>query len=301
MSKASNRPETGAGHRIECLQPWIAALLSALLHLLALLLAILSPTPVMTPPQASGSDSWVQVDFIGETREPDQQPPTPPSGIEPISDRVDPPTPAEASPATSHLRSTPVPETEDPVPPDLAPAPGTRMVQRPRTPASAPSPARNDAAPRQARAAAANPSATTRRRPEAWGQPPGLVVQTLAPEDASSTPGPARNQGRGHDATSDEPSLELGGYHVYYDLRSERTLRSWRDRGMTELFIPLPGTRQYMVCPLEIALRRDSGKCRPLAPNDPELGTIGDARDVISVLQVYRRGELLWRGPGPYR
>ncbi|WP_407353514.1 hypothetical protein [Luteimonas sp. R10] len=27
----------------------------------------------------------------------------------------------------------------------------------------------------------------------------------------------------------------------------------------------------------------------------------GDAREVITVQQVYRRGELVWRGPRPYR
>ena len=56
-----------------------------------------------------------------------------------------------------------------------------------------------------------------------------------------------------------------------------------------------------MVCPLEIALRNDSGNCRLLDPDSPELETIGDARDVINMQQVYRRGELVWRGPGAYR
>jgi hypothetical protein len=36
-------------------------------------------------------------------------------------------------------------------------------------------------------------------------------------------------------------------------------------------------------------------------PDDPELANIGDARDVLDMNQVYRLGQLLWRGPRPYR
>ena len=56
-----------------------------------------------------------------------------------------------------------------------------------------------------------------------------------------------------------------------------------------------------MVCPLEIARRRESGACRLLDPDDPEMSGIGDAREVISMHRVYRRGELVWRGPRAYR
>ena len=70
---------------------------------------------------------------------------------------------------------------------------------------------------------------------------------------------------------------------------------------MTEVFLPLPGVRQLMVCPLETALRRDSGACRLVEPDDPELASIGDAREVIAMYQVYRRGQPVWTGPGPYR
>ena len=46
MSDASKRANISAdSSRIDRLQPWIAALGSALLHLLVLLVAILSPTP----------------------------------------------------------------------------------------------------------------------------------------------------------------------------------------------------------------------------------------------------------------
>ena len=296
MSDASKRVDTSAEPRIDRLQPLIAALGSALLHLLFLLIAIFAPTPTMTTPQGASSGSWVQVDFIGETRDADQAPPTPPSGSA-ANDLADQRTPDQTPPAASHIRSTPVPEAEDPVPPDVASLP----APRPSTPQPEPSRTRDSAAPRQAQAPAANPPATTRRRPETWGQPPGLVVQEVAPDDTGPARGPARSRGNRNDPTSDEPSLELGGYQVYYDLSSETQLRKWRDAGMTEIFIPLPGTRRYMVCPLEIALRRDSGKCRPLDPEDPDMDAIGDARKVISVMQVYRQGELVWRGPGPYR
>ena len=87
---------------------------------------------------------------------------------------------------------------------------------------------------------------------------------------------------------------------MYYDLVSETRLRAWRDQGMTEVFLPLPGSRRLMVCPLEIALNRDSGECRLVEPDAPEMAAIGDARDVVLMMRVYRMGEVVWRGPGPY-
>lgn len=95
--------------------------------------------------------------------------------------------------------------------------------------------------------------------------------------------------------------MEVDGYQVYYELISETRLRAWRDQGMTELFLPLPGTRRYMVCPLEVALRRGSGACRMVEPDAPELEAIGDARQVINMQRVYKLGEVVWRGPGPYK
>jgi len=289
VSGASNRAETGASRRIERLQPWIAALLSALLHLLCLLVAMLSPTPVVTPPESASSSNWVQVDFIGETQESDQRPPAPPSGTAAADEPAD----QRPLPTNSRLQSTPVIQADEQARPD--------PVQRPSVPQPQPRNPRDDSAQRRTQAPAANPPPSTRRRPEAWGQPPGLIVQEVAPRDAGLAPSPTRSRGDSRDPAATEASLEMDGYQVYYDLRSEQRLRAWRDQGMTEVFIPLPGTRRYMVCPLEIALKRDSGKCRPLEPGDPEMEAIGDARQVISVLQVYRRGELVWRGPGPYR
>ncbi len=128
-----------------------------------------------------------------------------------------------------------------------------------------------------------------------------MLQENLAPVNAGLARRPTIERGRGNGASSADASMEVGGYQVYYDLLSETRLRAWRDQGMTELFIPLPGIRQYMVCPLETALRRESGPCRLLEPDSPELDAIGDAREAIIMQQVYRQGELVWRGPGPYR
>ena len=144
MSDASKRVDTRADPRIDRLQPWIAALGSALLHLLVLLVAILAPTPTMTTPQGASSGSWVQVDFIGETRDADQTPPAPPSGAA-NDDLADRRTTAPTPPAASRIRSMPVPEAENPVPPDIASLPALR----PSTPRPAPSNPRDSALPRQ--------------------------------------------------------------------------------------------------------------------------------------------------------
>jgi hypothetical protein len=128
-----------------------------------------------------------------------------------------------------------------------------------------------------------------------------MLPEDLAPENAGLARSAAIDTGRRNDASTGAPSMEVGGYQVYYDQRSETRLRAWRDQGMTEIFLPLPGTRRYMVCPLETALKRESGPCRLLEPDSPELKTIGDAREVINMQKVYRLGEEVWSGPGPYR
>ena len=125
-------------------------------------------------------------------------------------------------------------------------------------------------------------------------------MANLAHDDGRSH-GPANLQGSQNDMSQGEPSMEVGGYQIVYDLLGEARLRGWIEQGMKEVSIPLPGTRQRMVCPAEVALRRGSSKCRLLDPGDPEMQAIGDAREVITVMYVYRRGELVWRGPGPYR
>jgi len=261
MSVASRRAGAGFGPRAdERLQAWLAALLSAALHLLLLLLAASSPPVTPAASQGAAAGSRVQVVMIGETPESTPIPsPRPPDPVEP----------AEPAPP---LQATPVVRADEPPP-----------RERVRAPASPP------------------PTPTTRRRAHRWGQPPGMLPQDHAPVNAGPAPSPAVQPGRRHQPSASESSLETGGYQVLYDTRSESRLREWRDQGMTELFIPLPGTRQYMVCPLELALRRESGRCRMLDPDDPEMAGIGDAREAITMHRVYRRGELMWRGPRPYR
>ena len=274
MSKASSRADARAEARIERWQHWIAVLSSALLHLLFLLLAMWSSPITMTTPQGAAAGSRMAVDFIGDT--PPQPTDAPPAA------KPAPLKPAAKPRAASRVQSTPVPRADDPVP---------YVV---------PDEAAQDTA--QAPAAAAPTAPTTpRRRPHIWGQPPGMLPEETAPENAGLARSPGIDRGRGNDASAAVASLEVGGYQVYYDLRSETRLRAWRDKGMTEVFLLLPGTRRYMVCPLETALRRESGPCRLLEPDSPELAAIGDAREVIDMQRVYRQGEVVWSGPGPYR
>lgn len=269
MSKASSPPDAKAESWIERWQHWIAVLLSALLHLLLLLLAMLTPPIVVAPPQgAAAGGSRVAVDFIGAT--------TPQPLLAPPVDKPPAPKAAKKSSPASRVQSTPVIRAEDPLPPDEP----------------------EEAA--QAQAPAASPPPTPQRRPRVWGQPPGMLQEDLAPENAGLARSAAIDRGRGN-ASGADANLEVGGYQVYYDLRNDILLRAWRDRGMTEIFLPLPGIRQYMVCPLETALKRESGPCRLVDPASPEMEAIGDARDVIDMEKVYRRGELVWQGPGPYR
>ncbi|MDH5821867.1 type II toxin-antitoxin system RelE/ParE family toxin [Luteimonas sp. RD2P54] len=282
MSRAPTRKGAGAQHRIERLQPWLAALGSVLLHLLILLVAMLAPPITMSRPQGEAAGgSRVEVTFIGES--PPQPEPVTPEDAAPASE------PAESSAATPRVRSTRVVEAEEPLPADAtaassapAPSPVPRPVQQPTPPAPATPP-------------------PTQRRARTWGQPPGMLAEDTAPVNAGPVRSPAAERGRSYGASGSEPNLEVGGFQVVYEQRSEARLRAWRDQGITEIFLPLPGAREYMVCPLETALKRESGPCRLLDPADPEMAAIGDAREVITVQQVYRRGELVWRGPRAYR
>ncbi len=284
MSNASTRVDTRAEPWVERLQPWFAAFLSALLHVLMLLVLLFASTPTVTPPQGAASGGRVKVDFLGETPQPAQPSPAAPS-LPPS------PEPVQTRRVASRVQTTLVPQADDPVPADAVTTPDTPTTR----------PAQDDAAQSQAQMPAASPPATTRRRSATWGRPPGLLEEDVAPEDEGLARNAAINRGSRNDLNAAEPSLEVGGYQVYYDLRSETLLRTWMGQGMKELSIPLPGTRYYMVCPAQVALERGSGKCRLLAPDSPEMQAIGDAREVIDMIQVYRRGELVWRGPGPYR
>ncbi|KLC65017.1 plasmid stabilization protein ParE, partial [Xanthomonas perforans] len=148
----------------------------------------------------------------------------------------------------------------------------------------------------------APPAASAQRRPDTWtGRPPGMLDEPADGAEDGMANTPTISQGRRNDRNNAQPSLDIGGFQVYYDVRSETQLRAWKEQGMQEIAIILPGTQQRMICPLDVALKRGSSKCRLLPPDSPELKSIGDAREVINMMEVYRQGEPVWRGPGPYR
>ena len=271
MSKASSRAEAGADSFIERWQHWIAALASALLHLLFVLLALWTSPVAMTPPQGTAAGSRVAVDFIGET--------PPPISV------VTPKKPVVTPPPASRVQSTRAPRADNPVPPNFVDdaAQGQEQAPAATAPPTPPMPT------------------TPPRRSRTWGQPPGMMQEDLASENVGLARSSSTQSGRRNDAASGQPSMEVGGYQVYYDLRSENRLRTWREQGMTEVFLPLPGTRRYMACPLETALKRESGPCRLIEPDSPELANIGDAREAINMQKVYKQGDVVWSGPGAYR
>ena len=274
MTAAPARPRSSPSHG-DRLQPWVAGAATVLLHALLVLLALMAEPVTMANPDGGAGGGRIDVTFIDEpTAIPS---PPPPRALRPQRPAEPPrPDPAER-PDPSRLQVTEVVRAAEPPPPE----------DPPQQPAAAPPP----------------PSRHPGRHPSqrAWGQPPGTMREQHAPVNAGSTPTPVVAQGRGRQVATAEPNMQAGGFQVIYDLVSETRLRGWRDAGMTEVFLPLPGVRQLMVCPLETALRRESGPCRLVEPDDPELARIGDAREVIAMNQVYRRGELVWRGPGPYR
>src|SRR3546814_20721554 len=57
MSKVSRRTGSGSGDPTERLQSWTAALVTALLHGLLVLLVMLAPPITVTPPQEGGARS----------------------------------------------------------------------------------------------------------------------------------------------------------------------------------------------------------------------------------------------------
>lgn len=285
MSDATTHVETRAEPRTERLQRWIAASCSALLHALFLFILLYASKPILTPPQGASSGGRVKVDFIGETKQDSQRPPTPPSGTTKPVERKQPRKPVPPKPKTSPVQAALVLQSDNPLPPDEKPQPpveDTAGQPRPsEAPASAPTP--------------------NMRRSAMWGQPPGMLQRETAPTDNGADQGMANYSNGGHDVGG-QPTMETAdGHQIVYELLNENRLRGWRDLGMTELSFPLPGRRQFMVCPLRTVLKRGSGPCRMVEPDDPALAAIGDAREVVIVQRVYRRGELVWRGPGVYK
>jgi len=273
---------------IERLQPWIAALISALLHVLMLLMLLSASTPSMTPPTRSTGSGRIKVDFVGDTSAPDQPAPSP-SQVPPSP----PPAPVQPPPTVSQVQSTLVQHAKNAVPPQGNTAPGRLAVHR----QTRPQPQRTT--PPQSPAPLA---ASTQRRPDTWtGRPPGMLEEPADGAEDGTVNAPTTRQDRRNDPGNAQPSLDIGGFQVYYQVRSETQLRAWKEQGMQEIAIILPGTQQRMICPLSVALKRGSSRCRLLPPDSPELKFIGDAREVIDMMEVYRQGEPVWRGPGPYR
>ena len=284
MSHATFRTTPRAGTRSERLHSWVAALVSALLHLLLLLLLLSSSVPTVSDPDGAAGGSRMKVDFVGEA--------TP----QPVQAKQAAPRSARRAKATTPVQTTLVRHAEHPLPPHAESA----RTHRPEVQPAAQAADTPTQSPSQA-VASLPPSAD--RRPETWtGRPPGMLDRDTARDNAGLADSASTSRGNGRsDRNASGTSLEVGGYQVYYDLLSEERLRAWKAQGMKELFIPLPGTEYQMVCPLEVALRRGSGKCRLLAPDSPELKDIGDARKAIIMMDVYHQGERLWHGPGPYR
>lgn len=289
MSSASpSSKQSGPKLHDERRDPWAAALISVLLHLLLLLLLLHSNPPVVSNPDGASGGGRVKVDFVGEA---------PPS---PETRQVPPQQKPSTTPRTQAPKRPVVQRRAD----NRKPVPEARYIEPPSEPEQeqaqqTPPEVQAPPAPSPAAAPAAS---STQRRPQTWtGRPPGMLAEPANPDDMGHSAGQGNNSGNRIDRSGGEPAMEVGGFQIVYDLLSEEKLRARMDQGMKELWIPLPGTRHVMVCPAEVALRRGSSKCRMLPPDSPELTATGDARDYVIVMFVYRYGELLWRGPGPYR
>ncbi len=260
----------------------IASLVSLLVHVLFVLALLHSSKLTLSQPESgSAGGARVKVDFLGDPTDATPDPPVPPTGTPTPSERPTPRKPLVTTPVTSPVDTTRVTEAENPVAPDDAQPPARQQAIAPpqnRPPSSPPA----------------------WRRSAQWGQPPGMLAQDTAPDNYGRTVGTGQRQGN-NQGNAAAPSMEVDGHQIYYDLRNELKVADWQAQGMKEVSFPLPGRRELMVCALEIVATRGSGGCRLMQPNDPALATIGDARDVVNVMRIYRRGELIWRGPGAYR
>ena len=280
MSRTSRGAVSGAPDGTARVHRRTAVLVTVLVHVLLVLLVMPPPPPIATSmPRGGAGGSRMEVTLLDETLSP--PPPEPePSVHKPVSRKK-----LKAPRAITRPLPMPVAEASMPMPREEADTSDTPTV--PTT--SEPEPPDT-------------PRETAQRPAHVRGQPPGMP----APDDnarasAALAAKLGSNQGQSNTAAPVGPNMEMDGFHVYYDLFNENRLRTWRDQGMTELFLPLPGTRRLMVCPLDVALRRGSGTCHMVDMDSPELKFIGDAREVINVQRVYQLGDVVWSGPGPYR
>lgn len=273
-ARTARAPAAFRGDRVERVA---AIVVTLLLHALLVAFALWVAPLVMSNPEGSAGGARIDVEFIDLPNDIPSPPEFPRQAPDPApTPRPEQPRDPAQRPDATRLQTTLVIEPGQPPPTE---------AERPRE-AAPPPPSRPP---------------TERASRQAWGQPPGMLPDNHAPVNAAPTPSPATYQGRRYNASPSESNLEVGGFQVLYELVADIRLREWRDQGMTEVWLPLPGVRQLMVCPLETALRRDSGPCRLVEPDDPALDAIGDARVVLNMERVYRRGEPLWMGPGPYR
>ena len=281
MSRTPRGAVNQAFNRTERLRRWVAALLTVLLHVLLVLLLMLPPTPItMTPPPGQAGGSAMEVTLIDESTS------LPPWEPEPMHRKPVHRKRPKTSRAIAPVPSTPVVQSAIPMPPKVADTSDTPAV--PPTTESEPPDA---------------PRETAERPANEWAPPPRMRRDDNARANAALAAKLGRNRGRGRSNTAAPAGTNIGvdGFHVYYDLVDENRLRAWRKQGITELFLPLPGTWRLMVCPLEVALRRGSGECRMVEMDSPELKSIGDALEVIDIQQVYHLGDKVWSGPGEYR
>ena len=251
----------------------MAALVSVLLHGLLFVVMMRDPPITMAMQQAESGSSGMSVTLIDPTL-----PPSPAEPVPPAHTRARPKRPKAPRPPP-----TPVEQATVPLPAEAADTAESTNA----SPDTAPEPTE---APRE-----------TARPPHAWGQPPGMDANAIANAALAAKLGSYRGRGNTNAPPPVGPDMAVDGFQVYYELANETRLRAWRAQGMTELFLPMPGSLRLMVCPLEVALRRGSSACRMVEPDSPQLKVIGDARDVITIQRVYQLGDLVWSGPGPYR
>ncbi|MEZ5460669.1 type II toxin-antitoxin system RelE/ParE family toxin [Dokdonella sp.] len=258
-----------ARDRSERVQRGVAVVSTLLLHVLFALVLMSPPTPITTTePQGQAGSSAMEVTLLDE--EPVSQPPPP--WPEPIHRKPMPPKRPKAPRANAPRPPTPVARLDD-----TSDTPTVLPITEPEPPDTAEPP----------------------EKP--FGPPPGFRPNDNARANAALAAKLGRKRGRSNNAAPVGRNMGTDGFHVYYDLADENRLRAWRNQGMTELYLPMPGTLRRMVCPLEVALRRGSGECRMVEMDSPELEFIGDAREVINIQRVYRLGKEVWSGPGSYR
>ncbi len=283
MTGPTHRTARAADAFLDRWQSRIGMLSSVLVHVLFLLILLHAAKTRFAPLQSGGmGGARVKMEFIGQPPQGEKGPPAPaaPAIDAQMTER---PRPARKP---SPVQATQAAKADARITPD---------ADRPLRPTPDDSAGRSSNAP----PLAGDPAG--RRRDIPAGQAPGLLARETAPVNNGADRGESRSQSPGPAGPGREPSVNVDGHQIYYDVRSETRLLEWQAQGMTELYFPLPGRRDYMVCPLEIVVRRGSGGCRLVRPDDPELAKIGDARKAVNVVQVYRRGELIWSGPGFYR